>query len=231
MSSAGKLRDLIRAVRACKTAADERAVVAQECAVIRTAFKEEQIEYRNRNVAKLLFIHMLGASNKDEFLEMACIPPVFVSLRSYPSHFGQIECIKLITSPAFPDKRIGYLGLMLLLTEKEEVLMLVTNSLKVDLNNPNPFIVGLALAAVGNLATPDIARDLMMDVDRHLQSTNPYLRKKAALCMIRILRKIPEHVEDFTERIVSVIRDRHHGVLLAGVQLITSIVEQVRSML
>lgn len=55
-----KLRELIRAVRACKTAAEERGVVAQECARIRTAFKEEDIEYRNRNVAKLLFIHMLG---------------------------------------------------------------------------------------------------------------------------------------------------------------------------
>lgn len=55
-----KLRELIRAVRACKTAAEERGVVAQECARIRTAFKDEEIEFRNRNVAKLLFIHMLG---------------------------------------------------------------------------------------------------------------------------------------------------------------------------
>lgn len=55
-----KLRELIRAVRACKTAAEERGVVAQECARIRTAFKEEDTEFRNRNVAKLLFIHMLG---------------------------------------------------------------------------------------------------------------------------------------------------------------------------
>lgn len=55
-----KLRELIRSVRACKTAAEERAVVAQECALIRTAFKEEDTDFRNRNVAKLLFIHMLG---------------------------------------------------------------------------------------------------------------------------------------------------------------------------
>jgi len=35
-----KLRELIRSVRACKTAADERAVIAKECALIRTSFKE-----------------------------------------------------------------------------------------------------------------------------------------------------------------------------------------------
>ncbi|CAM9941812.1 unnamed protein product, partial [Laminaria digitata] len=53
----------------------------------------------------------------------------------YPSHFGQMECIKLIASPGFPDKRVGYLGLMLLLQEKDEVLMLGTNSLKSDLSH------------------------------------------------------------------------------------------------
>ena len=57
-----KLRDLIRQVRACKTAAEERAVIAKESAMIRTAIREEQEHYRHRNVAKLLFMHMLGES-------------------------------------------------------------------------------------------------------------------------------------------------------------------------
>ena len=87
-------------------------------------------------------------------------------LFSRGSHFGQMECLKLIASPQFYEKRIGYLGLSLLLTEHEEVLTLVTNSIKLDLNNPNPFVVGLALSAVGNLATEDIARDLAMDIDK-----------------------------------------------------------------
>jgi len=55
-----KLRDLIRQVRACKTAAEERAVIAKESAMIRTDIREEKEQHRHRNVAKLLFMHMLG---------------------------------------------------------------------------------------------------------------------------------------------------------------------------
>lgn len=61
-----KLRELIRSVRACKTAAEERAVIAKECALIRTAFKEKDNPFHHRNVAKLLYIHMLGNTTDRE---------------------------------------------------------------------------------------------------------------------------------------------------------------------
>ena len=52
-----KLRELIRNVRACKTMAEERGVIAKECAMIRTAFKENANEFRHRNVAKVRLFH------------------------------------------------------------------------------------------------------------------------------------------------------------------------------
>ncbi|CAA0814157.1 AP-1 complex subunit gamma-2 [Striga hermonthica] len=190
---------MIRAIRACKTAAEERAVVRKECASIRDAISENDQDYRHRNLAKLMFIHMLG----------------------YPTHFGQMECLKLIASPGFPEKRIGYLGLMLLLDERQEVLMLVTNSIKQDLNHMNQYIVGLALCALGNICSAEMARDLAPEVERLLQFRDPNIRKKAALCTIRIIKKVPDLAENFINPAAALLKEKHHGVLLTGVQLCT----------
>ncbi|CAK9225490.1 unnamed protein product [Sphagnum troendelagicum] len=192
---------MIRSIRACKTAADERAVVAKECAVLRNAFRDNDQDYRHRNVAKLMFIHMLG----------------------YPTHFGQMECIKLIAAGSFPEKRIGYLGLMLLVDERQEVLMLVTNSLKNDLNHSNQFIVGLALCALGNICTAEMARDLALEVEKLLHNNNSYIRKKAALCSLRIVRKVPDLIDYVMVPATSLLTDKHHGVLISGVKLCTEL--------
>ncbi|EFA84585.1 clathrin-adaptor gamma chain [Heterostelium album PN500] len=199
-----KLRDLIKTVRGCKTAAEERAQVAKECAAIRTAIKEDDIDSRQRNVAKLLYIHMLG----------------------YPTQFGQMECLKLIVSPSYSDKRIGYLGLMLLLDEKQEVLLLGTNCMRNDLLSPNQFVVGISLCALGNVCSQAMARDIAPDVEKLLSNTNPYIRKKAALCAIRILRKVPDLIENYMPKIKQLLSERNHGVILTALTLIIEMVPQ-----
>jgi AP-1 complex subunit gamma-1 len=141
----------------------------------------------------------------------------------YPTHFGQLECMKLTASPHFPEKRIGYLGMMLLLTEDADVLMLSTNALKNDLTSNNKFIAGLALCAIGNLATADMSRDLAPEVDKHLKSNLAYLRKKACLAMARCLAKCPDMTEDFIDRLVSLLKDKSHGVVLCAVELMTHV--------
>lgn len=75
-------RELIRSVRKCKTAAEERTVIAKESAALRNAFQEQDTTFRHRNVAKLMYIHMLG----------------------YPTHFGQMETLKLIAATGFAEK-------------------------------------------------------------------------------------------------------------------------------
>ena len=201
-----KLRDLIRNVRACKTAAEERDVIAKECAEIRSAFKSKDEELRHRNVAKLLYIHMLG----------------------YPAHFGQMEALRLIASPRFAEKRIGYLALMLLLDENQELLMMGTNSIQHDLRNKNAHIAGLALVTLGNICSADMARDLASDVANLLRPNNhadAELRNKAALCAIRILRKVPDLAEDFAELAPALLGDKNHAVALCACTLMIEMVK------
>jgi AP-1 complex subunit gamma-1 len=108
---------------------------------------------------------------------------------------------------------------MLLLDERQEVLMLVTNSLKQDLNHSNQYVVGLALCALGNICSAEMARDLAPEVERLIQFRDPNIRKKAALCSTRIIRKVPDLAENFVNAAASLLKEKHHGVLITGVQL------------
>ena len=130
-----------------------------------------------------------------------------------------MECLKLIARPSFAEKRIGYLGLMSLLDEKQEVLMLVTNSIQQDLKGKNQYSIGLALCALGNLCSAEMARDLVVDVKRIMRSSTIYLKKKAAICAVRLSQKAPELVRDFMDEALSLLDERSHGVLLGAVTL------------
>ncbi|KAG6031545.1 hypothetical protein E4U41_007536 [Claviceps citrina] len=199
------LKQFIRNVRAAKTIADERAVIQKESAAIRASFREESHDHgvRRNNVAKLLYLFTLGER----------------------THFGQIECLKLLASPRFADKRLGHLATSLLLDENQEVLTLVTNSLKNDLSHSNQYIVGLALCTLGNIASIEMSRDLFPEIEALVSTSNPYIRRKAALCAMRICRKVPDLQEHFLEKATHLLADRNHGVLLCGLTLVTSLCE------
>lgn len=68
MAPSVRLQEMIRAIRSARTQAEERAVIQRECAAIRAQFRQPDPEGRFHNLAKLLYVHMLG----------------------YPAHFGQV---------------------------------------------------------------------------------------------------------------------------------------------
>ncbi|EGR32940.1 hypothetical protein IMG5_065960 [Ichthyophthirius multifiliis] len=197
-----EFKQIITAYRECKTQAQERELINKEKAEIRERFLQNKEETRAKDVAKLLYISMLG----------------------HDTEFGQMECLKLITSSNYGNKRIGYLGLCQLFHENSEVLMLATNRIHLDLNHSNNYVVSLALVALSEICTADMCRELFPDVTKLFGKTSTYIKKKTALCCAKIIKKIPEVNYDLIEYIDKQMEDKHHGVLLSTVSLMKTLV-------
>lgn len=197
------LKSFIKAVRSSKTLADERSIIQRESANIRTSFKDVTISHSQRRVliSKLIYLYILGEK----------------------THFGQIECINLLSSPKFADKRLGYLATMLLIDENQEVLTLLTNSIQMDLHHPNNFIQGLALSTLGNVMSVALANDLYNDVETILKGNNSYLVKKATIVTAKIIEKNPDLGEVFIKYLDHLLTNSNHAVLLGSLQIVRSL--------
>ncbi|KAF0989962.1 hypothetical protein HZS_6829 [Henneguya salminicola] len=171
-----KLREVVHNIRMCKTLKEEQNLVAVECAEIRDCFKAKNKNLHCVAMTKLLYFYILG----------------------YPSNFGQLECLKLISTDRYVDKRIGYLGCMMLLDENADLHVLITNSLQKyfkyfknsDLNNQNDHIKSLALCTLASICSPDMTRMLANLVEKIICSKNKNLKAKAALCANRLITKV-----------------------------------------
>lgn len=70
-----------------------------------------------------------------------------------------------------------------------------------------------------------MSRDLFPEIETLLSTANPYIRRKAALCAMRICRKVPDLQEHFIEKATILLNDRNHGVLLCALTLVCSLCE------
>ncbi|XP_061549539.1 AP-1 complex subunit gamma-like 2 isoform X1 [Phycodurus eques] len=203
MSPSIPLQEMIRAIRSARTQCEERGVIQRECAAIRAQFRQSDNDGRSHNLAKLLYVHMLG----------------------YPAHFGQMECVRMIASPRYSEKRVGYLGAMMLLDEKQDASLLITNSIKNDLSHSSQYVQSLALCTLACIGSAEMCKDLAPEIERLLRASNSYIKKKAALCAIYIVRKVPDLWELFAPTARSLLSEKHHGVLHGAVVLITVLCE------
>ncbi|MCQ2973100.1 MAG: AP-1 complex subunit gamma [archaeon] len=196
-----KLREFIKRIRACKTLDEERCLCNKESAEIRNLKKETAQKLAVRSMTKCMAMSLMG----------------------YPTEFIQMTCISLLASPNFTQKRLAYLGICMLLDEKSEILLLCSNIIKKDLGSNNRFVVAAALTTIGEVGTPDMCRDTCPELIKCLNSTNPYIKKKAALALSKVVRSCPELIETVEPQLSTIFEDKNHGVLLSGLALVEQV--------
>jgi AP-1 complex subunit gamma-1 len=197
-----RLKDLIQSFRDCKTAAEERALILREKAIIRNSFIEQEHQFKLRNLAKLIWINMLG----------------------FETDFGQLECLNSLCTEDFSLKKIGYLGLSIFFSEKSEILLMATNRIRVDLQDKNQYVVSLALTAFSEIADENMCRELLPTVLLKLKSAQKYIRKKAMLTSLRVLRKVPDLVSEFTPFLSELIDTKNHALLMCCLTLAQTVI-------
>ena len=77
-------------------------------------------------------------------------------------------------------------------------------------------MAGLALCALGTIASAEMARDLGGDVERLMTSSSAYVRGKAALCASRLITKVPELTEMFLPATRQLLKEGSRGEPVCG---------------
>ncbi|XP_061346339.1 AP-2 complex subunit alpha-1-like isoform X1 [Gastrolobium bilobum] len=196
-------------VRNSQNKEQERLRVDKELGNIRTRFKNDKgvAPYEKKKyVWKMLYIYMLG----------------------YDVDFGHMEVVSLISAPKYPEKQVGYIVTSSLLNENHEFLRLAINTVRNDIIGRNETFQCLALTMVGNIGGREFSESLAPDVQTLLLSSScrPLVRKKAALCLLRLYRKNPDvvNVDGWADRMAQLLDERDLGVLTSSMSLLVALV-------
>mmetsp|Transcript_29697 Transcript_29697/g.69658 ORF Transcript_29697/g.69658 Transcript_29697/m.69658 type:complete len:992 (-) Transcript_29697:255-3230(-) len=174
---------------------------------------------RKKYVWKLVYIHVLG----------------------YEVDFGHSEVLALVRSPKHGEKQVGYVALSLLLRGGDPAIGSVLSTLKQDLAPLAPstkkkdeatadVAQALALCSIANISGLELIQSLHVEVQHILlsKSSTPCVRKKAALCLLRLIRTSPNLVagREFAPHVAQLLQDRHLGVLTSTMSLLNGLAGQ-----
>jgi len=151
-------------------------------------------------------------------------------MMGYDVDFGQMEMISLVSSPTYAEKLVGYMSTSVMLRNTDPQVTLVVQSIKSDLQSTQDPIQCLALCAIANIGGKELAEAVAIDVQRILFSRSifPVVRKKAALCLLRLSRISRELFpsEEWGKKLTPLLEDKNMGVVLSVVTLILGLAER-----
>lgn len=124
----------------------------------------------------------------------------------------------------------GYLFISVLVNTNSDLIRLIIQSIKNDLQSRNPVHVNLALQCIANIGSRDMAESFSNEIPKLLVSgdTMDVVKQSAALCLLRLFRSSPDIIPggEWTSRIIHLLNDQHMGVVTAATSLIDALVKR-----
>jgi AP-1 complex subunit gamma-1 len=56
-----------------------------------------------------------------------------------------------------------------------------------------------------------MSKDLAGEIEKLIKSSNAFIKKKAIICAIRIIKKVPELMEMFVPSVRNLLNEKNHG--------------------
>jgi hypothetical protein len=198
------VHDFISAIRNAETSEEERILIVDEVAHMRTMIRDCPTEEKPCIIAKLLFLNISGETTS----------------------WGHMEAVSLMSHERLSYKRLGYLAVSHFIDEDAEILVLLTQTITSDLQSTNPLVQAYALSFLANHASTELLQSVHKDVERLVESSHPGVQKRAGVAAIRVIRRIPELASLFRKCIPKLMGSPKHAVVSAGILLVT---EMIRS--
>lgn len=201
-------------IRNAKAQEEEDKRVQAEIVNIQRQFADHQHlsgYQRKKYICKLLYIYLLGHSKVE---------------------FGFMESIELLSSNVFSEKQIGYMAVQFFISNNQDLLLTVINSLRHDLESNNTDFVCLALHCIATLGEQTIADNLIDDVFKILRSPTlePLLKKKASLALLKLIQVSPYLILDrnqsWISRLIAFMDDEDLGFAQSVTSTVTFVAYQ-----
>lgn len=197
------LSDIVKGIRASKR--DTALYISQCIAEIKQEINSTDLYVKANALNKLTFLQMMG----------------------YGMSWASFASIEVMSSPRFAHKRIGYLAACQGFNQNTDVILLTTNLLQKELRGAlggtGMYEAGLAINCISNIVTEDLARDVLPEVTNLTKHPQPYLRKKAILCLFKMFMKYPQGLRLTFDNIQHCLEDSDPSVVSCAVNVVTEL--------
>eukprot|EP01080_Neovahlkampfia_damariscottae_P011638 gene11638-4879_t len=196
------LEDLVKGIRASKDKEDD--FIRTSIGEIKDEVKSKDMNVKVAALQKLTYLHMIG----------------------YDMSWASFHIVEVMSSPVFSHKRVGYLAASQCFNETTDVIIMTTQLIKKDLLSSNQYEAGVAISCLSNIVTPDLAKDLVSDVVTLVNSTRPYVRKKAVLVLFKIFLQYPDSLAPVFPRLKEKLSDSNPSVVANSVNVICELAKR-----